>query len=177
MICKKAAPGGSVDDPVAKMLAVASHLASFRTMSDKTGPMENLLRDAGVRITRQRKIILRILADHDDHPDAQAIYRRAVLSDKTISLSTVYRTMSLLEERGAIQRHSFQGGRARFEHAPGDHHDHLIDVETGQVIEFISERIEALQEEVARRLGYEIVDHRLEIYGRRIRKPNENQQP
>lgn len=130
--------------------------------------METALRRAGVRITRPRRIILAILAGHDDHPDAQAIYRRAVRKDASISLSTVYRTMKLLEDHGAIQRHTFQGGPSRYENAPQAHHDHLIDVDTGEVVEFISERIEALQEEVARRLGYEIVDHRLEIYGRKI---------
>ena len=122
--------------------------------------METALRRAGVRITRPRRIILAILAGHDDHPDAQAIYRRAVRKDASISLSTVYRTMKLLEDHGAIQRHTFQGGLRWLDRT--GHSD------TGEVVEFISERIEALQEEVARRLGYEIVDHRLEIYGRKI---------
>ena len=130
---------------------------------------ERILRAAGVRITRPRKVILEILAERDDHPDAMAIFRRAVRVDASISLSTVYRTMKLLEDRGAIRRHTFEGGPSRFEQADSSHHDHLIDIETGDVIEFTSNRIEELQEEIARRLGYEIVHHRLELYGRKRR--------
>lgn len=130
---------------------------------------ERELRDSGVRITRPRKTILRILTESEDHPDALEIYRRAVRTDPSLSLSTVYRTMKLLEDRGAIQRHAFAGGPARFEQDQGEHHDHLIDIETGDVIEFTSDRIEALQDEIARSLGYEIVHHRLELYGRRRR--------
>ncbi len=136
----------------------------------KTTGLERALRDAGVRITRPRKVILAILAETDDHPDAMAIFRRAVRIDDSISLSTVYRTMKLLEDRGAIQRHTFAGGPARFEQAEGRHHDHLIDLDTGEVIEFTSSRIEELQEEIARRLGYEIVHHRLELYGRKAER-------
>ena len=130
---------------------------------------EDLLREAGLRITRPRRIILKILRETEGHPDAGEIFERAVALDRRISLATVYRTMKALVESGAIQRHAFAGGPARFEKAPEGHHDHLIDVETGEVIEFASEAIEALQEEIARRLGYEIVTHRLELYGRRIR--------
>lgn len=130
---------------------------------------EELLREAGLRITRPRRIILKILRETEGHPDAGEIFERAVALDRRISLATVYRTMKALEESGAIQRHAFAGGPARFEKAPEGHHDHLIDIETGEVIEFASEAIEALQEEIARRLGYEIVTHRLELYGRRIR--------
>ena len=129
-----------------------------------------MLRDAGVRITRPRKAILRILSETADHPDAMEIFRRAVELDASISLSTVYRTMKLLEDRGAIQRHAFAGGPARFEQSAGEHHDHLIDLDTGDVVEFHSERIEELQEEIARKLGYDIVYHKLELYGRRRRK-------
>mgnify|MGYP001951103768 FL=1 len=114
-------------------------------------------------------MILAILAEGGDHPDALALFRRAARQDPSISLSTVYRTMKVLEERGAIQRHTFEGGPARFEQADGAHHDHLIDLDTGAVIEFRSERIEKLQEEIAAELGYEIVSHRLELYGRRRR--------
>ncbi len=128
---------------------------------------ETLLREAGVRITRPRRTILTILRDHTDHPDALEIFRRASAVDPSISLSTVYRTMRLLEEKGAIRRHAFGDGPSRFEQADGAHHDHLIDLDTGDVIEFSSDRIEALQEEVARSLGYEIVFHRLELYGRK----------
>lgn len=137
--------------------------------SSRTGDLEAVLRSAGLRITRQRRMILAILAEGGDHPDALALFRRAARQDPSISLSTVYRTMKVLEERGAIQRHTFEGGPARFEQADGAHHDHLIDLDTGAVIEFRSERIEKLQEEIAAELGYEIVSHRLELYGRRRR--------
>lgn len=126
------------------------------------------LRRAGIRMTNQRRIILQVLAEADDHPDANELHRRAFTHDRTLSLSTVYRTLRLLEERGAIQRHAFDDGRSRFENADVAHHDHLIDIETGQVIEFHSERIEKLQAELARELGYEIVRHRLELYGRKL---------
>lgn len=131
---------------------------------------EIALREAGVRITRPRRVILGILADAGDHPDAMEIFRRAVEVERSISLSTVYRTMKLLEGIGAIHRHAFEGGPSRFEPAAGDHHDHLIDIDTGDVIEFQSDRIEELQQEIARALGYDIVHHRLELYGRKRRK-------
>ena len=137
--------------------------------SSRTGDLEAVLRSAGLRITRQRRMILAILAEGGDHPDALALFRRAARQDPSISLSTVYRTMKVLEERGAIQRHTFEGGPVRFEQADGAHHDHLIDLDSGAVIEFRSERIEKLQEEIAAELGYEIVSHRLELYGRRRR--------
>lgn len=130
---------------------------------------EAWLRRAGVRITRPRQVILRILSETEDHPDAMEIFNRASEIDPSISLSTVYRTMKLLEEKGAIHRHAFEGGRARFEQA-GGHHDHLIDIDTGDVIEFHSRKIEALQDEIARALGYDIVHHRLELYGRKRRR-------
>jgi Fur family ferric uptake transcriptional regulator len=127
-----------------------------------------VLRAAGLRITKPRRIILEILHRTEGHPDATQIFERAVAMDSRISLATVYRTMKALEESGAIERHAFAGGPARFE-APSAHHDHLIDLDTGEVIEFASARIEALQEEIAARLGYEIVHHRLELYGRKRR--------
>lgn len=131
---------------------------------------ETALREAGVRITRPRRVILSILSEAGDHPDAMEIFRRAVDVDPGISLSTVYRTMKVLEELGAIHRHAFEGGPSRFEPAAGEHHDHLIDIDTGDVIEFQSDRIEELQQEIARSLGYEIVHHRLELYGRKRRR-------
>jgi Fur family transcriptional regulator, ferric uptake regulator len=131
---------------------------------------ESALREAGVRITRPRRVILGILSEAGDHPDAMEIYRRAVLIDSAISLSTVYRTMKLLEGIGAIHRHAFEGGPSRFEPAGEEHHDHLIDIDTGDVIEFHSSKIEELQDEIARSLGYEIVHHRLELYGRKRKK-------
>lgn len=130
---------------------------------------EQALRKAGVRITRPRRVILDVLAETDDHPDALGIFARASAVDPSISLSTVYRTMKLLQTHGAIHRHAFEGGPSRFEGARGDHHDHLIDIETGDVIEFKSDRIEALQKIVAEQLGYDLVHHRLELYGRRRR--------
>ncbi|HEY5818335.1 MAG TPA: Fur family transcriptional regulator [Mesorhizobium sp.] len=126
-----------------------------------------LLRKAGVRVTRPRQVIVAILTDSEDHPDALEIFRRASAIDATISLATVYRTMKLLEGLGAIHRHAFEGGPSRFEQAGGEHHDHLIDLDTGDVIEFKSDRIEQLQNEIARSLGYDIVHHRLELYGRK----------
>ena len=141
-------------------------------MSDaatKEREYEARLREAGVRMTRPRKAILKILSETTDHPDAMEIYQRAVALDASISLSTVYRTMKLLEDKGEIQRHAFAGGPSRFEQAAGTHHDHLIDIETGDVIEFHSDKIEELQEEIARSLGYDIVHHRMELYGRKRR--------
>lgn len=126
-----------------------------------------LLRKAGVRVTRPRQVIIDILMGCEDHPDALEIHRRASSVDATISLATVYRTMKLLEGLGAIHRHAFEGGPSRFEQAGGDHHDHLIDLDTGDVIEFKSDRIEQLQDEIAHALGYDIVHHRLELYGRK----------
>ncbi|GAA5619057.1 hypothetical protein Brsp06_03531 [Brucella sp. NBRC 13694] len=142
-----------------------------RGMSEsyKKPDYEQELRQAGVRITRPRRIILNILTETEDHPDALEIFRRAVEIDSSISLSTVYRTMKLLEERGAIHRHAFAGGPSRFEQASGAHHDHIIDMDSGDVVEFRSDKIEKLQEEIARSLGYEIVHHRLELYCKKIR--------
>ena len=131
---------------------------------------EKVLRQAGVRITRQRQVILAVLAQAEDHPDAMEIFNRASAVDASVSLTTVYRTMKLLEEKGAIHRHAFEGGPSRFEHADQAHHDHLIDLDTGDVIEFRSDRIEALQREIAEELGYEIEHHRLELYGRKRAK-------
>jgi Fur family ferric uptake transcriptional regulator len=125
------------------------------------------LKAAGIRLTEPRKVILRVLASASDHPDAQALYARAAAIDTSVSLSTVYRTLKLLEERGAIQRHAFDDGRARFENSDGEHHDHLIDIDTGQVIEFRSDKIERLQAEIAAELGYDIIRHKLELYARR----------
>ena len=126
-----------------------------------------ILRQAGVRVTRPRKVIVSILSESGDHPDALEIFRRGSEIDSTVSLATVYRTMKLLEGLGAIHRHAFEGGPSRFEQAGGDHHDHLIDLDTGDVIEFKSDKIEQLQDEIAKALGYDIVHHRLELYGRK----------
>ncbi len=118
----------------------------------------------GMRMTEQRRIIARVLADSADHPDVEELYRRCVKVDDRISISTVYRTVKLFEDAGIIERHDFREGRARYETIPDTHHDHLINLRTGEVIEFRSEEIERLQAEIARRLGYKLVDHRLELY-------------
>jgi Fur family ferric uptake transcriptional regulator len=120
-----------------------------------------------LRLTAARRVILQVLLGADDHPDATELHRRVTAIAPGVSLATVYRTLSVLEEKGALERHSFGDGAARFEPAQLQHHDHLIDVDTGQVIEFSSEEIERLQEEVARKHGFEIVSHKLEIYVRR----------
>lgn len=136
---------------------------------NKRAKFEDKLRAAGLRMTRQRRVILDVLALDDDHPNALEIYRRARKVDNTVSLSTVYRTMTALEKQGSIERHAFAGGPSRFEQANKEHHDHLIDVDSGEVIEFRSDRIETLQNEIARSLGYDIIHHRLEIYGKKRR--------
>lgn len=118
----------------------------------------------GMRMTEQRRTIARVLGQSQDHPDVEELYRRASKVDDKISISTVYRTVRLLEDAGIIERHDFREGRARYEQAPEEHHDHLINLRTGQVTEFRSEEIERLQEAVARKLGYRLIDHRLELY-------------
>ncbi|MBP1873451.1 Ferric uptake regulation protein [Ensifer adhaerens] len=129
--------------------------------------LEGVLRDGGVRVTRQRAAILKILATAEDHPDASELHRRAKEIDATVSLSTVYRTLSALEQQGVVQRHAFESATARFETADAPHHDHLIDIDTGAVIEFRSDKIEQLQAEIAAELGYDLVRHRLELYCRK----------
>lgn len=120
----------------------------------------------GMRMTEQRRIIATVIEEaSDDHPDVEELYRRAVAIDKGISISTVYRTVKLFEDAGMIERHDFRDGRSRYETVPDEHHDHLIDLRSGQVIEFRNEEIEALQEFIAKKLGYKLVDHRLELYG------------
>ncbi len=118
----------------------------------------------GMRMTEQRRIIARVLAQAIDHPDVEELYRRCVAIDDKISISTVYRTVKLFEDAGIIERHDFREGRARYEPVPDSHHDHLINLRDGKVIEFASDEIEKLQAEIARRLGYRLVDHRLELY-------------
>lgn len=135
----------------------------------RTDELTEALRRAGVRITRQRAALLSVIAAADDHPEAQELQRRAEESVPGISLSTVYRTLTELETQGVILRHQFEGAPARFEHTETDHHDHMIDVDTGEVIEFTDDRIEKLQAEIADAMGYEIQHHRLELYVRRKR--------
>ena len=120
---------------------------------------------AGMRMTEQRRVIARVLSDAADHPDAEELYRRAAALDPHMSIATVYRTVKLFEDAGILERHDFRDGRSRYEEAPEAHHDHLIDIQTGSVIEFRNEDSEKLQRRVAEELGFELVDHRLELYG------------
>lgn len=133
-------------------------------MSDKISVIEEACLAKGMRMTEQRRIIARVLSGAQDHPDVEELHRRAVAIDDNISISTVYRTVKMLEDAGIIERHDFGDGRARYEQMPDEHHDHLIDLRTGRVIEFRSEEIEALQEAIARRLGFKLRGHRLELY-------------
>ena len=135
--------------------------------SDKqhaVGDIEAAAVAAGMRMTDQRRVIAQVLSAADDHPDVEEVYRRAASEDAAISIATVYRTVRMFEEAGILERHDFGDGRARYEPASEEHHDHLIDVQSGRVIEFSNEEIERSQAEVARSLGYKLVDHRLELY-------------
>lgn len=121
--------------------------------------------ERGMRMTEQRKVIARVLSASKDHPDVEELHRRASAEDAGISIATVYRTVRLFEEAGILERHDFRDGRSRYEEVPERHHDHLIDMKTGKVVEFMDAEIERLQEQIAQRLGYKLVDHRLELYG------------
>lgn len=133
-------------------------------MSDKISAIEEACHAKGMRMTDQRRVIARVLTAAEDHPDVEELYRRASAIDDKISISTVYRTVKMFEDAGIVERHEFGDGRSRYEPVPDQHHDHLIDLRSGEVKEFRSEEIERLQEEIARRLGYRIVGHRLELY-------------
>jgi Fur family ferric uptake transcriptional regulator len=130
----------------------------------------------GVRLTDQRKIIAQVMSDSkerygsQDHPDVDELHKRVSKIDRKISIATVYRTVKLFEESGIVEKHDFKGGKARYEKSPDEHHDHLIDINSGQIIEFVDEDIEKLQNEVAKKLGYKLVDHKLELYGSKIKK-------
>ncbi len=127
--------------------------------------IEQLCADKGLRITEQRRTIARVLGEAEDHPDVETLHERAAAVDPKISIATVYRTVRLFEEAGILERHEFGDGRSRYEAASESHHDHLIDVETGKVIEFADEELEELQRRIADRLGFRLVDHRMELYG------------
>src|SRR5215510_14421827 len=126
--------------------------------------IERICMDKGLKMTEQRRIIARVLSDASDHPDVEQVYRRATEIDPHISIATVYRTVRLFEEANILERHDFRDGRSRYEEAPEAHHDHLIDIQSGRVIEFQNEEIEALQRKVAEKLGFRLVGHRLELY-------------
>jgi Fur family ferric uptake transcriptional regulator len=139
-------------------------IATERGMAESRANIEALCAAKGMRMTEQRRVIARVLARSADHPDVEELYRRCAEVDDRISISTVYRTVKLFEDAGIIERHDFREGRARYEQIPDTHHDHLINLRTGAVVEFQSDEIERLQAEIARRLGYRLVDHRLELY-------------
>lgn len=132
--------------------------------------LEALCAERGLRITEQRRIIARVLSTSDDHPDVELVHERASAIDAKISIATVYRTVRLFEEAGILDRHDFGDGRARYEAAPEAHHDHLIDVETGTVVEFVDPELESLQRQIAEKLGYRLVDHRMELFGVRLER-------
>lgn len=127
--------------------------------------IEKLCLEKGMRMTDQRRVIARVLTESHDHPDVEEVYNRSTKADPRISIATVYRTVRLFEEAGILERHDFRDGRSRYELLSEDHHDHLIDVDSGEVVEFQNEEVEKLQEEIAKKLGYKLVDHRMELYG------------
>ena len=134
--------------------------------------LEQLCADKGLRITEQRRTIARVLSESEDHPDVEQLHLRSAAIDPGISIATVYRTVRLFEDAGILDRHDFGDGRARYEAAPESHHDHLIDVESGKVVEFVDPELEALQKQIAEKLGYRLVDHRMELYGVRLDREN-----
>ncbi len=138
--------------------------------------IEDKCKEKGLRLTDQRKVIARVMSDSKikygskDHPDVDELHKRVNSIDEKISIATVYRTVKLFEEAGIVEKHDFKGGKARYEQSPDEHHDHLIDVNSGEIIEFVNEEIEELQKKVAQKLGYKLVDHKLELYGTKIKK-------
>ena len=132
--------------------------------------IEEKCKTKGVRLTDQRKVIAKVMSNSNDHPDVDELHKRVNIIDKKISIATVYRTVKLFEESGIVEKHDFKGGKARYEEAPDEHHDHLIDINSGEIIEFVDKDIEILQNKVAEKLGYKLVDHKLELYGSKIKK-------
>ena len=132
--------------------------------------IENKCKQKGVRLTDQRKLIAQVMSKTESHPDVDELHRKVSKLDSKISIATVYRTVKLFEEAGIVEKHDFKGSKSRYEQAPEDHHDHLIDVNSGEITEFVNEEIEKLQKQVAEKLGYKLVDHRLELYGTKIKK-------
>ena len=135
-----------------------------------TGEIENKCTQKGVRLTDQRRLIAKVMSESDDHPDVDELHKRVSHLDSKISIATVYRTVKLFEEAGILDKHDFKGNKARYEKAPPEHHDHLIDINTWEITEFVNNDIEKLQKKVAEKLGYKLVDHRLELYGSKIKK-------
>jgi Fur family ferric uptake transcriptional regulator len=134
-------------------------------MPDRKSKLEVLCAERGLKMTDQRRVIARVLSDASDHPDVEAVHRRATAIDANISIATVYRTVRLFEEAGILAKHDFGDGRARYEETPDEHHDHLIDIQSGKVVEFHNDEIEELQRKIAEKAGYRLVGHRLELYG------------
>ena len=132
--------------------------------------IEKKCKSQGVRLTDQRKIIADVMSNSHDHPDVDELHKRVNKIDQKISIATVYRTVKLFEEAGVVEKHDFKGGKARYEQSPEEHHDHLIDINSGEIIEFVDTDIEELQNKVAKKLGYKLVDHKLELYGSKIKK-------
>jgi len=132
--------------------------------------IEEKCKQRGVRLTDQRKLIAKAMSESNDHPDVDELHKRVTKLDKKISIATVYRTVKLFEESGIVEKHDFRGGKARYEESPEEHHDHLIDINDGKIVEFVDNDIEKLQKKIAEKLGYKLVDHRLELYGTKIKK-------
>ena len=132
--------------------------------------IENKCLKKGLRLTDQRKLVAKVMSGSEDHPDVDELHKRVSKIDSKISIATVYRTVKLFEEAGIVAKHDFKGSKARYEQAPQEHHDHLIDINTGEITEFVNDDIEKLQKKVAEELGYKLVDHRLELYGSKIKK-------
>ena len=132
--------------------------------------IEDKCKQRGVRLTDQRRLIAKVMSQSSDHPDVDELHKRISKIDEKVSIATVYRTVKLFEETGIIEKHDFKGGKARYEQSSDIHHDHLIDVNTGEIVEFVDEEIEKLQNKVAEKLGYKLVDHRLELYGKKTKK-------
>ena len=132
--------------------------------------IESKCKQKGVRLTDQRKLIARVMSESEGHPDVDELHRKVNKLDPKISIATVYRTVKLFEEAGIVAKHDFKGNKSRYEQVPEEHHDHLIDINTGEITEFVNEDIEKLQKKVAEKLGYKLVDHRLELYGSKIKK-------
>tara|TARA_Y100000590_G_scaffold13458_1_gene16250 strand:+ start:1059 stop:1469 length:411 start_codon:yes stop_codon:yes gene_type:complete len=132
--------------------------------------IENKCIKKGVRLTDQRKLVAKVMSESEDHPDVDELHKRVSKLDSKVSIATVYRTVKLFEEAGIVAKHDFKGNKARYEQAPDEHHDHLIDINTGEITEFVNNDIEKLQRQVAEKLGYKLVDHRLELYGSKIKK-------
>jgi len=135
-----------------------------------TNDIEDKCIKKGVRLTDQRKLVAEVMSGSDDHPDVDELHKRVTKLDSKISIATVYRTVKLFEEAGIVAKHDFKGTKARYEQTTQEHHDHLIDINTGEITEFVNEDIEKLQKQVAEKLGYKLVDHRLELYGSKIKK-------